>query len=129
MDNLPIELVKEEVGKFLTPMDQFCLSCTAKRYLCVRTTSRPYMHATVFSGNCYLGAEEAQFIPSEANLCPDSRDCNGNGTCDPNTGKYICVGNWWGVNCDTACECKNALCHCTFPYYGLTCSEIRVCCE
>jgi len=54
MDNLPIELVKEEVGKFLTPMDQFCLSCTAKRYLCVRTTSRPYMHGTVFSGNCYL---------------------------------------------------------------------------
>lgn len=54
MESLPIEIVKEEVGKFLTPMDQFCLSCTAKKYLCVRTTSRPYMHATVFSGNCYL---------------------------------------------------------------------------
>lgn len=82
-----------------------------------------------------LGAEEAQLISSEANLCPESRDCNGNGTCDPNTGKCVCVGNWWGINCDTACECenngecKNALCHCMFPYYGLRCSEIRICCE
>lgn len=81
-----------------------------------------------------LGAEEAQLISSGANLCPESRDCNGNGSCDPETGSCVCVGNWWGINCDTVCECENngeckdALCHCLFPYYGLSCTEIRVCC-
>jgi hypothetical protein len=59
-------------------------------------------------------------------LC-GGRDCNSRGTCDTETGLCDCTGNWWGINCETACtcnnggECKDKLCHCEYPYYDLRC--------
>lgn len=51
---LPLEVIREGVCSFLDDMDRFCLAATCKSLVKVRSTNRPYMHATVFSGNCYL---------------------------------------------------------------------------
>ena len=66
---------------------------------------------------------------SEVDLCGD-RDCNGRGTCDLTSGICACVGDWWGVNCEIACECskggtcKDAYCHCEFPHYDQRCESV-----
>lgn len=82
-----------------------------------------------------LGASpsDAYLIESTLNLCPADRDCSGNGTCDPATGVCTCVGDWWGINCETPCvcnnggDCVNAYCQCLFPYYGLRCDDEKDC--
>lgn len=51
---LPVEVLRDSVCGFLGDMDRFCLAATCKSLIKVRSTNRPYMHATVFSGNCYL---------------------------------------------------------------------------
>jgi hypothetical protein len=63
-------------------------------------------------------------------LCPTERTCTGRGTCDTVTGVCACNGDFWGIECETVCacvnegECKNAYCHCDFPYYGLRCGGV-----
>lgn len=80
-----------------------------------------------------LGVSGDSVLSSTIDLCPVERDCNGNGSCDDSTGLCTCVGNWWGINCETACtcvndgECINALCHCEYPYYGLRCNSTIDC--
>jgi hypothetical protein len=75
-------------------------------------------------------------------LC-SGRDCTGRGDatapdtdangCNVNTGQCVCDGDWWGINCETACECNNggacvsALCHCVYPYFGLRCDDTADC--
>lgn len=77
-----------------------------------------------------LGALDSEVLSSSVDLCPPSRDCSGNGTCDPLTGVCECIGDWWGINCETACTCINggqcvdAYCVCDFPYYGLRCDNV-----
>jgi hypothetical protein len=62
-------------------------------------------------------------------LCGD-RDCSGRGTCDTETGICQCTGDWWGINCESTCECYNdgecvnSYCQCIFPHYGLRCDNI-----
>lgn len=66
------------------------------------------------------------------NLCPTNRTCTGRGTCNSDTGICACNGNFWGIECETTCECvndgecRNAYCHCGFPYFGLRCSGVSV---
>ena len=82
-----------------------------------------------------LGGVDTQLLSTTVDLCPVERDCNGRGTCDPQTGVCACVGDWWGIDCETACECendgecKNALCHCDYPYYGLRCNSTSTVCQ
>jgi hypothetical protein len=80
-----------------------------------------------------LPSDEAYLLTSDVDLCPPVRDCSNNGECDDVTGACSCVGNWWGINCETPCECNNggecvkALCHCEYPWYGLRCGDARDC--
>ena len=82
-----------------------------------------------------LEADETQILSTSVDLCSEGRDCNGRGTCDPDTGVCACVGDWWGINCELACECVNggtcvnALCQCDFPYYGLRCNSTHTDCQ
>ena len=68
----------------------------------------------------------------DVDRCVD-RDCNGRGTCNEATGICECTGDWWGINCETACECSNgrpcvnAVCQCEYPEYGLKCEETKDC--
>jgi hypothetical protein len=67
------------------------------------------------------------------NLCPLQRTCYYHGTCEPINGICSCVGNWWGINCETPCscgihgQCVNAYCVCTYPWFGLRCHEESLC--
>lgn len=89
-----------------------------------------------------LGEPSDSVTTVELDLCGD-RDCNGRGDsnaegtnnngCVIETGVCACVGNWWGINCESACACDNggvcrdALCHCPYPYYGETCENFKNC--
>lgn len=72
-------------------------------------------------------------IETDIVLCPTDRTCNGRGTCDENTGVCDCVGDWWGIDCETPCECGthgdcvNAYCVCEYPWYGLRCDDESAC--
>jgi hypothetical protein len=80
-----------------------------------------------------LGASDSDILSSNIDLCAPDRDCSGNGSCNSNTGVCACVGNWWGINCETPCECFNggecvkAFCHCKFPFFGLRCNSDSGC--
>jgi hypothetical protein len=80
-----------------------------------------------------LGASDSELLSSNINLCAPDRDCSGNGSCNSYTGVCACVGNWWGINCETPCECFNggecvkAFCHCKFPFFGLRCNNDSGC--
>lgn len=71
---------------------------------------------------------------SALDLC-NGRDCNGRGTCNEESGECECVGEWWGVNCETACTClgsvngpcTNGYCACEYPEYGLRCELTSDC--
>lgn len=72
------------------------------------------------------------------------RDCSGFGDnsisgtnengCLESTGVCQCTQNW-GINCETPCtcengrECKNNICHCEFPEYGLRCHLNKTECQ
>ena len=82
-----------------------------------------------------LNGDVTQLLTTTIDLCPYPRDCNGRGSCNDDTGVCACVGNWWGINCETECtcinggECVKALCQCEFPYYGLRCDSTSVVCQ
>lgn len=82
-----------------------------------------------------VGPDNALVLSTTLEYCPVERDCNGRGVCDPETGICACVGNWWGIECETPCECvnggecKNALCHCDYPFYGLRCNSTSTECQ
>lgn len=75
-----------------------------------------------------LGTNDDAVTTIALDLC-GTRDCSGRGTCDTATGVCDCTGNWWGINCETACSCNNGgecvgvLCQCVYPYYGLKCES------
>lgn len=82
-----------------------------------------------------LGLVSGSDVSIKIDLCPDSRDCSGRGTCDTQTGICECYGDFWGINCETVCECVNggecrdAYCHCQWPNHGLRCElEKNDCC-
>lgn len=74
---------------------------------------------------------------SDLILCPVDRTCTGQGNdqCDGETGVCECAffnsNYWWGINCETPCECANdakcidGMCHCKYPYWGLRCDKIK----
>lgn len=72
-------------------------------------------------------------VSTNIDLCPPARTCSGQGTCNPNTGVCACVGDWWGIDCETPCTCSNngicinVMCHCEFPWYGLRCDIEKDC--
>lgn len=84
-----------------------------------------------------LGAPEDSVTTVTLDLC-SNRDCNGYGDssadgtdengCTIATGACVCLNDRWGINCESACECinggvcRNSICHCTYPYYGLKCN-------
>lgn len=74
----------------------------------------------------------ATIVSSSVDLC-GTRDCNGKGTCDSATGVCTCQAGWWGINCDTQCNCENGFscvngaCACEYPYWGLRCELTKVC--
>ena len=86
-----------------------------------------------------LGVTDSGILSYGIDLCPDSRDCNGRGTCDVSTGACDCVFTggyyWWGISCETKCECNNngeckqGSCRCLFPYYGLRCDSNNTGCD
>lgn len=70
----------------------------------------------------------------EVDYC-NGRDCNGRGTCDPNTGICNCTDtDYWGINCETLVSCNNgtkatgrAYCFCDYPEYGQRCENTKDC--
>lgn len=78
----------------------------------------------------------------ELDLC-SSRTCSGQGDntmagtdtngCAPSTGICACNEGYWGVNCESRCECYNggscvnSMCKCSYPYFGLRCNAIVAC--
>ena len=89
-----------------------------------------------------LGTSEDSVTTVALDLC-GSRDCNGHGIptaadtdengCNTFTGVCVCESGWWGINCESACECfndgycVNGLCQCDYPYYGLRCHKLKNC--
>lgn len=72
-------------------------------------------------------------VGTTIDLCPSSRNCNNVGTCNPATGVCTCIGDYWGINCETPCTCVNggycrdAMCRCTYPWHGLRCDSVTDC--
>jgi hypothetical protein len=67
-------------------------------------------------------------------LC--THNCQTQGTCNSATGICTCIGNYWGIDCETACTCANGepcvnqLCQCEYPQFGLRCDSNKTCgCE
>lgn len=79
-----------------------------------------------------LGLDLADIETQTVDKCLD-RDCNARGICDEATGICTCVGDWWGINCETACSCLNdgycigSLCICEYPFYGQRCGDESTC--
>lgn len=81
-----------------------------------------------------LGLAAMDIQSSSIDYCA-GRDCNGRGTCDPLTGICECTDtNYWGVNCETPVDCAggtksptSAYCICTYPAYGLRCTQTVSC--
>ncbi len=77
------------------------------------------------------GVSEDSVVTYTLNLCEHA--CQSVGTCAPSTGVCACVGNFWGIDCETPCTCAggepcvNAICSCTYPNYGLRCDSVKVC--
>lgn len=75
-----------------------------------------------------LGLDPADIEQQALDLCVD-RTCTGRGTCDENTGVCDCDGDWWGIDCETACSCENegtcngGYCVCAYPFYGQRCVD------
>ena len=84
-----------------------------------------------------LGLNAGDVSVQSVDLCGD-RDCNGRGTCDPNTGICQCTDpNYWGINCETLVTCLNggiklnssAYCNCIYPYYDERCNSTSLVCS
>lgn len=89
-----------------------------------------------------LGSEGDSVTTIELDLC-GSRDCSGRGDptapdtdangCNPTTGVCACIDDWWGINCESECECfnggycRNSYCQCEYPYYGIQCNSTIDC--
>ena len=89
-----------------------------------------------------LGLDAGDIVSSELDLCAD-RNCTGRGDstalgtndvgCTTATGQCVCIGDYWGIDCQIACECenggtcKNAYCVCEYPYYGQRCNQTVDC--
>jgi hypothetical protein len=89
-----------------------------------------------------VGIPTTAVAVDNVDLCAD-RDCSGRGTCDADTGKCDCQGQFWGINCETPVTCLNAgvpayietftdawwYCNCPYPYYGLRCGTTNTQCQ
>lgn len=83
-----------------------------------------------------FGLNEADLSTAVIDKCGD-RDCNGRGTCNPDTGVCLCDStDYWGVNCETDVLCapgqnvpKNgvAYCECPYPASGQRCQTPNAC--
>jgi hypothetical protein len=83
-----------------------------------------------------FGLNDADLSTAVVDKCGD-RDCNGRGTCNPDTGVCLCDStDYWGVNCETAVLCapgqnvpKNgvAYCECPYPASGQRCQTTNAC--
>jgi len=88
------------------------------------------------------GLESGDIDQGTVDLCA-LRTCNGRGDgtapdttaagCNTVTGECVCLGDYWGINCETACTCENgrecvhAVCQCLYPEWGLRCEETKEC--
>jgi hypothetical protein len=84
-----------------------------------------------------LGVNGDFVTSTELIKCPVERTCNGQGheLCNEATGVCDCGyfnGDWWwGIDCETKCECDNGaqcvkgICECTFPQWGLRCQNVK----
>jgi hypothetical protein len=81
-----------------------------------------------------LGISATAISDPVIDKCGD-RDCNGRGTCNPDTGVCACSDtNYWGVNCETLVDCGSgtkdsvtAYCICPYPSYGQRCQNTAQC--
>lgn len=80
-----------------------------------------------------LGGSAEDITSTYIDLCPQERDCAGNGTCDDATGVCVCDAPFRGVNCESTCSCLNggacdgSYCVCNGLYYGHSCQLERDC--
>jgi len=72
-------------------------------------------------------------VAHSLDLCAE-RTCHGVGACPPDSGVCECVGDWWGVDCETPCACQNGgvcdgrgLCVCPYPFFGKDCGRRAHC--
>lgn len=83
--------------------------------------------------NLVGGVGNVYVVNTNVDLCPEDRTCYYNGECNSDTGVCLCVGDWWGINCETPCvcindgECVHAYCVCEYPWHGLRCHEEAGC--
>lgn len=81
-----------------------------------------------------LGVNQNDIVTQAVDFC-EGRDCNGRGTCDPNTGICECdTPEYWGINCETLVNCgtgerdnTTAYCICEYPEYGKRCQYTKDC--
>lgn len=84
-----------------------------------------------------LGISQSAISSTSVDRCAD-RDCNGRGTCNPDTGACTCTDpNYWGLNCETLVVCENdgvnvpinnvPYCMCMYPYFGSRCQTLMDC--
>jgi len=78
-----------------------------------------------------LAAHSPMSVSDTLSLC-GTRVCNGRGTC--HEGLCKCAGDWWGIDCETPCACKNGgvcdgggMCTCEYPNHGRDCGKTRDC--
>jgi hypothetical protein len=95
------------------------------------------MQGVVDAAATELGIPPSSITVGGVDRCAD-RDCNGRGSCDPNTGICACSDPaFWGVNCETPVSCENggtprsdtAYCTCPYPYYDARCNSTRLECS
>lgn len=80
-----------------------------------------------------LNITEVELLDVDLVLCEETRNCNDRGTCNATTGFCSCETGYWGINCETYCNCENdgtcinGLCHCHYPWFGQRCENQKDC--
>lgn len=136
-DNITITIVDGEVILELSLLAEVSTEPTGQDSLNDLTSIQASLNNATLVLVEELGATEDSVTTVTLDLC-FTRDCNGYGDptapgtdengCTISTGACVCTNDRWGINCEAACECINggtcinALCHCTYPYYGLRCN-------
>lgn len=81
-----------------------------------------------------VGLEDTDIESTSLDLC-GTRDCNGLGTCDPQSGVCDCdSADFWGIDCDIPVDCNDgekdvdsAYCNCDYPEHGQRCQNTVDC--
>jgi hypothetical protein len=109
----------------------------------IDTVEDIYSNITVYTTDLVenLGVNGDYVSSTDIIRCPVERTCGGQGNdkCNADTGvcecDYFNNNYWWGIDCETPCECNNGgscvkgVCHCTFPQWGLRCDNTHTDCQ